>query len=174
MEEFVPFDPNVHKEDFVKLNLEYLTWIFNQLVENYQIDAVSILGQTVPEWVDDNLEPYISLKPQEGILYMLVVDGEVAGMGALKKLSDEIGEIKRMYNRPTYRGRGYGKQMLNRLLEDGREFGCSSFRLDTPKWAYAAQHIYSSAGFKEREVYPESEIPPEFQPYWIWMEKKEK
>ena len=173
MEEFVPFDSNVHMEEFTQMNIEYLTWISNHLDKNYQIDAVSVLGQTIPEWVDDNLEPYISLKPPEGILYILEVDGDVAGMGVLKKLSDGIGEVKRMYNRPQYRGRGYGRQMLNRLLKEGRKFGCPSFRLDTPKWAHAAQHLYRSSGFTEREAYPESEIPPMFQPYWIWMEKKE-
>jgi len=57
------------------------------------------------------------LKPPGGILYMLVVEGEVAGMGALRKLSDEVGEVKRMYNRPHYRGRGLGKKMLKRLLD---------------------------------------------------------
>ena len=173
MEEFVPFDPDVHMEEFIQMNIEYLTWIFTQLDENYQLDTASMLGQTVPEWVNDNLEPYTSLKPPEGILYMLEVDGEVAEMGALKRLSDDTGEVKRMYNRPRYRGRGYGRRMLNRLLEDGRKLGCSAFRLDTPKWAHAAQHIYRSAGFTEREAYPESEIPPLLQPYWIWMEKKE-
>jgi ribosomal protein S18 acetylase RimI-like enzyme len=73
---------------------------------------------------------------------------------------------------PKYRGRRYGRIMLNRLLEEGRKFGCSSFRLDTPKWAHAARHLYMSTGFTEREAYPGSEIPPMFQPYWIWMEKK--
>jgi len=173
MEELVPFNPDVHTEEFTQMNIEYMTWIFNQLDENYQIDAVSITGQSVPEWVNDNLEPYTSLKPPEGILYILEVDGDVAGMGALKKLSDETGEVKRMYNRPKYRGRGYGRIMLNRLLGEGGKFGCSSFRLDTPKWAHAAQHLYRSTGFTEREAYPGSEIPPMLQPYWIWMEKKE-
>jgi len=113
------------------------------------------------------------LKPPDGIIYLLVVEGDIAGMGALKKLSDEIGEIKRMYIRPPYRGKGYGKQMLNRLLEAGREFGCSSFRLETSKFMTTAQHIYKSAGFIEREEYPECETPPILRPYQLFMEKKE-
>jgi len=172
MEEFVPFDPDVHMEEFIQMNVEYLTWVSDQLDENYQIDAFSMLGQTIPEWVDDNLEPYISLKPPKGILYILEVDGDVAGMGALKKLSGGIGEVKRMYNRPQFRRRGYARRMLDKLMEAGREYGFSTFRLDTPKFS-VAHHLYRSTGFTEREAYPESEIPPMFQPYWIWMEKKE-
>ena len=102
------------------------------------VRAARAIGQTIPKWVDDNLEPFTSLKPPGGILYMLVVEGAVAGIGALRKLSDEVGELKRMYNLPHYKGRGLGKKMLNKLLEDGRKFGCSSFMLDTPKWAHAA------------------------------------
>jgi len=173
MAEFVPFDLNVHKEVFVELNVEFITWIADQLRENYQLDSVSKIGQTIPEYVDAHLEDLTSLKPPDGVIYLLVDDGDVAGMGAIRKLSDEVGEIKRMYIRPLYRERGYGKQMLNKLLEVGREFGCSSFLLETSKFMTVAQHIYKSAGFIEREEYPESETPEIFRSYQIFMEKKE-
>ncbi len=173
MVEFVPFDLNVHKEEYIKLNIELITWIADQFGENYQFDAISIIGQTIPEYVDDHLKDLTSLKPPDGIIYLLVVEGDIAGMGALRKLSNEIGEIKRMYIRPLYRGRGYGKQMLNKLLEVGREFGCSSFVLETSKFMAAAQHIYKSAGFIEREEYPESETPIIFRQYQVFMEKTE-
>jgi len=94
-------------------------------------------------------------------------------MGALRKLNDKTGEIKRLYIRPLYRGKGYGKQMLNKLLEAGTKFGCSSFLLETPGFSRAAQHIYRSAGFKERKEYPESETPTILRPHWLFMEKKE-
>jgi len=173
MVEFVLFDLNVHKEMFFKLNVEFITWIADQFRENYQVDSVSSIGQTIPEYVEEHLEDLTSLKPPDGIIYLLVDSGDIAGMGALRKLSDEIGEIKRMYIRPLYRGRGYGKQMLNKLLEVGREFGCSSFLLETSKFMTVAQHIYKSAGFVEREEYPESETPTIFRLYQIFMEKKE-
>jgi hypothetical protein len=35
----------------------------------------------------------------------------------------------------------------------------------------AAQHVYRSAGFREIVKYTETEVPPEMQPYWIYMEK---
>jgi ribosomal protein S18 acetylase RimI-like enzyme len=173
MVEFVPFDMNVHKEEYVKLNVEFITWIADQYRENYQIDAVSMIGQTIPEYVDDHLEDLTCLQPPEGIIYLLIVEGAIAGMGALRKLSHEVGEIKRMYIRPFYRGRGYGKQMLNKLLKVGRRFGCSSFLLETSKFMTVAQHIYKSVGFMEREEYPESETPTIFRQYQLYMEKTE-
>ena len=173
MVEFVPFKLKVHREEYRQLNIELIAWIADQLRENYQIDAVSIVGQSIPEYVDDHLEELAGLKPPDGIIYLLVAEEDVAGMGALRKLGAGIGEIKRMYIRPTYRGRGYGRQMLDRLLEAGREFGCSSFVLETSKFMTVAQHIYKAAGFVEREEYPESETPTILRQYQLFMDKKE-
>ncbi len=35
----------------------------------------------------------------------------------------------------------------------------------------ATQYVYRSAGFQEREKYPETEVPPLFQPFWLYLEK---
>lgn len=173
MEKIVPLDPNVHREDFRQLCLGTFTWHSVQLWENYQIDTDSVFGKTIPELVDDQLESYLTLKPPEGLIYILEVEGEAAGMIAVTKLGDKIGELHRMWNRPQYRGRGFGKQLLTKILDAGLELGCSSFKLSTPKFAHAAQHLYRSAGFKEGDEYPESEIHPELRQYWIYMEKNE-
>ena len=173
MVEFVQFDLKVHKEAFVKMNDEFITWIADQFRENYQLEAISMVGQAVPEYVDAHLEDLTNLKPPDGIIYLLVDGGNVAGMGALRRLRDEVGEIKRMYIRPLHRGKGYGKQMVNELLKAGRELGCSSFILETSNFMTVAQHIYRSAGFVEREEYPESETPTILRPYQMYMEKKE-
>ena len=92
-------------------------------------------------------------------------------MGALRKLKIDVGEIKRMYIQPEYRGNGYGKAMLTQLLKKGKEFGFSTIRLDTGKFMDAAHYVYRSAGFQEREIYPETEVPPLLQPFWLYMEK---
>ena len=173
MVEFILFDLKIHKEEYRQLNVELIEWIADQLKKNYQIDSVSIVGQTIPEYVDNHLEDLVDLKPPDGIIYLLLVDGNVEGMGAIRKLNDQTGEIKRMYIRPVRRGRGYGRQMLNKLLDAGKEFGCSSFLLETGKFMNVAQHIYKSAGFVEREEYPESETLTILRQYQLFMEKKE-
>ena len=73
MVEFLPFNQNAHKKEYRLLNIELLTWIGEQFRENYQLDAVSIIGQTIPEYVDEHLEDLASLKPPAGIIYILVV-----------------------------------------------------------------------------------------------------
>lgn len=171
MIEFVPFDLNVHKKTFIKMNEELITWISDQLKKNFQINATSIVGQEISEYVAEHIQDFSNLKPPKGIIYLLKAKESIIGMGALKKLEQNVGEIKRMYIRPPWRGRGYGKQLLNKLLEKGKEFGLSTFRLETSKFMKVAQHIYKSNGFVEIEEYPEVETPVILRQYQVFMEK---
>jgi ribosomal protein S18 acetylase RimI-like enzyme len=173
MAEIVSYNPNVHLEDFRQMNIESMDWHCKEMREKYQIDIMSYERQTtVPEFIDDTIEPYLNLKPPEGIVYILEVDRNAAGMIAVWKLSENIGEIHMMWIRPEYRGNNYGKSLLKKILEAGRGLGYSTFRLATPKYAHTAQHIYRSAGFKEIEEYREISNPI-FSEYWLCMEKKE-
>lgn len=173
MAAFVPFESDKHLDVYLQMNIELGLWYAEQLLENNQVDLVSALGMTIPEYVHENTNFLTSLKPPEGIIYMIEVDGEIAGTGAIKKLGQDIGELKRMYVRPKFRGRGFGRQLLDKVLDAGEKFGRISYILDTPPFAYAAHHIYRSVGFKDRPAYPETEVPPELRPIWMFMEKKE-
>ena len=93
-------------------------------------------------------------------------------MGAFRKLMIDTGEVKRMYIKPNFRRMGFGTALLNQLLKIGKEFGCTRILLDTGRFMTAAQHVYRLAGFQEREIYPETEVPIPMRPYWIYMETK--
>jgi GNAT superfamily N-acetyltransferase len=108
MVDVIPFDGSVHREAYRQLNVELITWIADQFMAKYQLDGVSMIGHTVQEYVDAHLADFVSLRLPDGIIYLLVIEEDIAGMGAIRKLHEEIGEIKRMYIRPPYRGCGYG------------------------------------------------------------------
>jgi len=171
MVEFIPINLDLHKSHLIKLTEEYLSWISEEMQKRYNIDTISVIGESILEFTERSLDQLSSHLPHEGFYYILQVEGKIGGMGALRKLKKDVGEIKRMYIRPEYRKKGYGKAMLIQLLEKGKEFGFSNIRLDTGKFMDAAQYVYRSVGFQEREKYPESEVPLQFQPYWIYMEK---
>ena len=61
----------------------------------------------------------------------------------------------------------------NNLLEKGSEYGCTWYALNTPKFAFAAQHIYKSVGFEFVDFIPEVDIGEPLRPYYLFMEKKE-
>jgi GNAT superfamily N-acetyltransferase len=182
MAEIVQFNPDVHLDEFNQLCIEHFTGIKEQDKLN-GIDIAASLGLTAAQarvrfqkTVEELSSPYMQIKPSEGALFILEVDGEVAGMGAMRKLGGNRGVINLMYNRPRFRGRGYGKQMLGRLMGAGRELDVSIFQLITPTFSHAAHHLYRSAGFVERDEYPESLMPPILPilvPARIYMEKKE-
>ncbi len=171
MVEFIPYNLDLHKSHLIKLTEEYFTWINDEVQKHYNIDTFSIIGESILEYAKKTLEDLTSYIPPEGIYYIIQKNGFIIGMGALRTIKKGIGEIKRMYIQPNYRGNGYGKEMLKLLLQKGKEFGYSSVRLDTGEFMTAAQQVYQLAGFQERERYLESEVPTSFIIHWLFMEK---
>jgi ribosomal protein S18 acetylase RimI-like enzyme len=169
--DFVPYDKKAHRDHFLKLNVEHLNWFVKEAFARHKIDVSSIEGPTVEEYVEKNLDDFTSIQPPEGIIYIVETQGKVVGMGMLRKLEDRVGEIKRMYIRQQYRGRGLGKMLLNKLMAKAEEFGYSTLRLDTADFMTVAQSIYRSVGFKEIDEYVGSEVPEWYRPYIKYMEK---
>jgi GNAT superfamily N-acetyltransferase len=107
-------------------------------------------------------------KQLEGDVLIMDADNAV-GMGALRRLEDEVGEVKRMFIQPDFQGKGYGKLMMVRLMDKARELGYRTLRLDTGRMLEAAVHVYKSVGFREIAKYPGTESHG--GPGYIYMEK---
>jgi putative acetyltransferase len=76
-------------------------------------------------------------------------DGALLGIGALKAIDPDHGEIKSMRTAPTALGTGAGRAILGQLLAQAREMGMSRLSLETgssPLFA-AANRLYMSEGF---------------------------
>ena len=168
----IAYDPNIHKEKILQVFGEYRDWFLEGFKANTNKDFFQLTGLKVTDY-NNTIESFLNLKPPKGNLLVTEVDEEIAGMGIIHKLSEDTGEVKRMFTRPKFRRRGLARKMLNRLLEVGRDIGCSRFLLDSPSWAYSSHGLYRSSGFNEVDEYPESEIPDKVRQYWIFMEKKE-
>lgn len=86
------------------------------------------------------------------IRFWTIWDGEtLAGIGALKRLSPDHGEIKSMHTAQALRGRGVGSAMLRHIIATAREGGVSRISLETGSWGYfhPARALYRSYGFVE-------------------------
>ena len=95
--------------------------------------------------------------PPRGRLLLLRVDGQPAGCGALRPLEGDAAEMKRMWVRPAFRGRGLGRAAAEALLAAARAEGYARVRLDTLPSMAEAQALYRSLGF--REVPPHDDNP---------------
>jgi putative acetyltransferase len=95
--------------------------------------------------------------PPGGRLLLALVDGAVAGCGALRPLPDcdypNACEMKRLYVRPAFRGFGLGRLLVQALLDDAKRAGYSSVLLDTLDDMEAARGLYASFGFEEVPPY---------------------
>ncbi|MDY0910829.1 GNAT family N-acetyltransferase [Microbacterium sp. CFBP9034] len=77
------------------------------------------------------------------------IDGELAGIGALKAIDAERGELKSMRVDDRFRGYGVGRVLLRHIVEVARERGMTSLWLETGDSAdfVPAQRLYESEGF---------------------------
>lgn len=97
--------------------------------------------------------------PPAGRLLLAAHGSQLAGCVALHKLEDEICEMKRLYVRPPFRGKGLGRVLAERIVADAREIGYKRLRLDTVEPVMRdAVALYRKLGFREIAPYRENPI----------------
>lgn len=92
----------------------------------------------------------------EGGTFLILLDGEkIVGAGAIRKYSDDICELKRMWFLKEYRGKGLGLQMAQQLLGFAKQYGYKKVRLDVwfPEVQERAIALYKKLGFNEIPAY---------------------
>ena len=94
--------------------------------------------------------------PPEGRLYLAYCDGRLAGCIGLRKLDGERCEMKRLYTRPAFRGKGIGRLLVQRILHDARQIGYRYMLLDTLPFLETAIQMYRRLGFYEIPSYNDS------------------
>src|SRR6476619_7370807 len=88
---------------------------------------------------------------REGVAFFVArIDAEPAACGGLKIFGTDYGEVKRMYVRPVYRGRGLGKAVLNHLADYVQQQKVNVLRLETGIYKVEAIGLYESWGFQRR------------------------
>jgi GNAT superfamily N-acetyltransferase len=89
------------------------------------------------------------MAPPGGVFVILYEDGEPAAGGGLRRLGEDVAEIKRMFVEPAARGRGFGRRVLDELEAAAAELGYRRLRLDTAQSLVAATALYRSAGYRD-------------------------
>jgi ribosomal protein S18 acetylase RimI-like enzyme len=97
--------------------------------------------------------------PPDGRLLLAACEGQLAGCVALHKLKDGNCEMKRLYLRPQFRGKGLGRALADRIIHEARQIGYNRMRLDTVEPIMKdAVAIYRRLGFREIAPYRENPI----------------
>ena len=97
--------------------------------------------------------------PPDGCLLLALDEASSVGCIALKKLGDNICEMKRLFVRSGYRKQGYGKLLAEEIIKQARFLNYEKMRLDTLNVLKQAMHLYESLGFKKIDAYYSNPLP---------------
>jgi GNAT superfamily N-acetyltransferase len=149
-----------------RLWLEYFTWVNGELEVQYGFPT------STTEEFDHEMATIAKYERPDGRLLMAFLDGVAIGTVAMRRIGPDTAELKRMYVQPTYRRGGVGRALVGELIAQLQREGYGHVRLESPDFLAAAHTLYRSVGFEEIGPYPESEIPDEWLPQWLFMERR--
>jgi GNAT superfamily N-acetyltransferase len=147
---FEPSTPE-HFEAVRRLLQEYMDFL-------YRLPDVHFLDLQDPKGEIAELEKG-KYAPPYGAILLASHENAFIGAVALRKLTDEIGEMKRLYVRPEGRGSSIGLRLAQQIIQKGREIGYQKMRLDTHPAMTKAHQLYYSLGFYNIPKYNQNNVP---------------
>ena len=119
--------------------------IIKPLTEEF-VDQVCVLEEeafSMP-W---HRESFLEMIQNPNACYLVgLVEGEAVASCGLRNIVGD-GEITNVVTKGSMRGQGIGKQMLLKLLEEGRKMGVEAFTLEVRKSNYTSIGLYEKLGF---------------------------
>ena len=129
----------------------YLDQAKNLIVEYTERLGRDLAFQNIDDELKDLSRKYAG---QEGAL-LVAIDGKgnVGGMVAYHRHSDDRCEMKRLYVKPEFRGEKLGERLIREILKRARQAGYKEMVLDTITPLQSAIHLYKKFGFAECAPY---------------------
>ena len=140
------------RKELIPLYREYA----QLLVQTDPVFVQSLEQQNYDEEIETLEKKY---SPPGGQIYLVYVEGKLAGCVGMKPQSEQYAELKRLYVRPAFRGHGLGEKLTRRMMEEARAAGYRGMRLDTLPGLQNAVKLYRSLGFREIDAYYDCLVP---------------
>ena len=140
------------REELIPLYEEYAA----MLVQTDPVFSKSLDQQNYDEEIAHLEDKYA---PPRGRIYLVYLNGELAGCVGMKPSDEQHAELKRLYVRPAFRGNNLGETLTRRIMEEAREAGYRALRLDTLPGLRTALALYRRLGFREIESYYDCLVP---------------
>lgn len=138
--------------EIIKVETDYHIRSAQELLLEYEtVLGLDLSFQDFEREVNDLKKAY---SEPDGYMFLAFFDGQLAGCAALRKLSDGICEMKRLYVRSSFRGRKVGFRLIETIIGIAREAGFGRMRLDTDSSKMSrALDLYLRIGFQEIAPY---------------------
>ncbi|MDX9957557.1 MAG: GNAT family N-acetyltransferase [Clostridia bacterium] len=110
--------------------------------------------------IDEELEDFPGKYREPDGAFLVAKDGEtVVGCVGLRRISQHICEMKRLFVLDSHKGKGLGDALVREIINQARSIGYSKMRLDTLSTMGAAQRLYRRHGFVEIPRYTVNPLP---------------
>lgn len=124
-------------------------------------EYVSSLAEDISfQNVDAELATLPGKYTRPGGVALIAWDGaRAAGAVAYRMVEPGVCEMKRLYVRPAFRGRGLGRELAEALVDDARARGYRTMLLDTLESMGSARALYRDLGFAPVAAYYDNPLP---------------
>jgi putative acetyltransferase len=143
-----------------------LELIIKDIIKEFNLP---LTGSTCKDSEISNL--FESFKPDNGSYLLIEENGDVldgVGIGPLQGADDRICEFQKMYLSPQLHGKGYGKILLDKCLENEGQLGNKLFYLELGAELKMAIQLYAKFGFKRLKAFIGDNG---HTAYGVWMTK---
>lgn len=89
----------------------------------------------------------------DGALFLAMDTETAAGCVGLRKTDTGVCEMKRLFVKPGFRGKGVGRMLAEKTIREAKTLGYKKMRLDTMDWLKEAARLYESLGFQQIPPY---------------------
>jgi len=111
-----------------------------------ELDA-DLLTRYPGQWIH-GLHPEDVIDP-DFIFVVARLEGEVVACGAIRRLDSDVAEVKRMFVKHMFRGKGFSRQLLSFLESTTRSRGYQTLKLETGTKQPESLGLYKSSGYKQ-------------------------
>jgi GNAT superfamily N-acetyltransferase len=123
--------------------MPYDSPVAQQLIEELQEEYILRYGGRDETPVDPD-----EFVPPLGSFFLVYRDGELIGCAGMRRRSEADVEVKRMFVRRPFRGRGYSRDLLVLVEEEARTLGFSRVLMETGLGQPEAIGLYESSGYE--------------------------
>lgn len=153
---------DVPMEDARKLLAAHLTWAYDKF------RALGAPDLDLMVHSERFFEHFSDMLPPNGAYFLAHTQDDTAvGTGALRRVSEEVAEMKHLYVQPQARGTGLGRALIEARIQAARELGIKTLVADTFQGNEPMIRLYRRIGFKDSAPYDSAvaTISPELVPF---------